>query len=150
MVNKRIYVDMDGVICDYYTAYQIVKKERPEIQHPQSLYGFFIGLKSIPYSIDMVQYLSKKYDLWFLSKPSVYNINSYSEKALWIYNNFGFELQKRLILSSDKSLLKGDYLIDDQTNANQDKFEGEHILFGSPKFPNWIEVVKYLDNINKI
>lgn len=47
-------------------------------------------------------------------------------------------------MSHDKSLLKGDYLIDDGDNANQNKFEGELIKFGSDKFPNWQVVLDYL------
>lgn len=47
-------------------------------------------------------------------------------------------------MSPDKSLLKGDYLIDDQGNAGQENFEGEWIHFKTEKFPDWKSVVDYL------
>lgn len=51
---------------------------------------------------------------------------------------------KRLILSHHKNLNKGDYLIDDRTKNGVDKFEGEHIHFGTEKFLNWNDVTNYL------
>ena len=47
-------------------------------------------------------------------------------------------------MCGDKSLLKGDYLIDDMNTDKQSEFEGEWIEFGSNKFPNWKTVVDYL------
>lgn len=41
------------------------------------------------------------------------NLHSYTEKAQWIQKYFGTEGLKRLILFGNKSLVKGDYLIDD-------------------------------------
>ena len=45
----------------------------------------------------------------------------------------------------DKSLLKGDFLIDDTLEYGQTEFEGELLHFGSGnKFPDWKTVVDYL------
>ena len=44
----------------------------------------------------------------------------------------------------NKHLNKGDYLIDDRTANGADRFEGEHIQFGTDKFPNWAVVLDYL------
>lgn len=53
---------------------------------------------------------------------------------------------KKLIISPNKSLLKGQYLIDDQASGKgQDAFEGELIHFGSKEFPNWAKVREYLE-----
>ncbi len=49
-------------------------------------------------------------------------------------------------MSGDKSLLKGDYLIDDMNTDKQSEFEGEWIEFGSFKFPDWNSVINYLLN----
>ncbi len=51
---------------------------------------------------------------------------------------------KKLILSHNKGLLKGDFLIDDRTVNGVSEFEGEHIHFGSENFPNWESVIKYM------
>ena len=54
------------------------------------------------------------------------------------------EAYKRLIFSHHKNLNKGDYIIDDRTKRGVDKFDGEHIHFGTEKFPDWDTVIKYL------
>ena len=50
----------------------------------------------------------------------------------------------QLILSHNKNLNIGDYLIDDRTANGAAQFMGEHIHFGSEKFPNWNSVLDYL------
>lgn len=51
---------------------------------------------------------------------------------------------KRLILTHHKNLNKGDFLIDDRDKNGAKDFEGEHIWFGKPEFPDWKTVVDYL------
>lgn len=141
---KRVYVDLDGVLCDFYGAAKKALLENPTQKYPQSQWGFFLKLKEIPDAIDSVKKLSINYDVWILTRPSFRNVNCYTEKAQWIWDHLGYEFLEKTIFSGDKSLLKGDYLIDDQNNANQDKFSGEWIHFGSEKFPDWNSVKKYL------
>jgi 5'-nucleotidase len=141
---KRIYIDMDGVLAKFLKRQLEVKRKFPNLQYPQSQYGFFSRLEPIENAIESVIELNKHYDVWFLTRPSFNNIHCYSEKAEWILNYFGFDLLQKLIICGDKSLVKGDYLIDDSTIHGQTEFEGELILFGSDKFKDWIEVKKYL------
>jgi len=56
----------------------------------------------------------------------------------------GKNAYKRLILSHNKHLNIGDYLIDDRTANGAGQFRGEHIHFGSEKFPDWKAVLSYL------
>ncbi len=51
---------------------------------------------------------------------------------------------KRLILTHHKELNKGDFLIDDRDANGAGSFEGEHIWFSSPRFPDWKTVIEYL------
>ena len=56
------------------------------------------------------------------------------------------DMVERLIISPNKSLLKGDYLIDDNyTGRFQNEFEGEFIHFGTSEYPDWKSVRKYLN-----
>jgi 5'(3')-deoxyribonucleotidase len=89
--------------------------------------------------------LMTKYDVWNHTRPSIKNTNSYTEKAEWIKKYFGEDMLFKLILCPDKSLVKGDFLIDDDHRHGQTEFEGEHIHFGKDeKFMNWSQVVDYL------
>ena len=49
-----------------------------------------------------------------------------------------------MILSHHKHLNVGEFLIDDRLKNGVDKFQGEHIHFGTTDFPDWKSVVKYL------
>jgi 5'(3')-deoxyribonucleotidase len=66
----------------------------------------------------------------------------------WIKRHFGEDegsvFYKRLIISHHKNLNKGDYLVDDRKKNGAGDFEGELILFGSERFPDWGAVTEYL------
>lgn len=141
---------MDGVLCDYYTAYMDQLSETNPF--PQSRIDFFRNLDPITGSIKAYNTLCKYYDVWILTRPSVKNPLCYTEKRIWVENHLGEEACEKLIICTDKSLLKGDYLIDDMPRDNVGNvlnFEGEFIHFNTEKFPNWFSVLEYL-NCNEI
>jgi len=144
-IMKRIYVDMDDVLCDFMKAYQESKNKNPELKFPQSQLGFFVNLEPIKGAIESVNKLRKDFDVYILTAPSNRNPHSYTEKRLWIEMYFGYEFTERLIISSNKSLLIGDYLIDDYADGKgQESFQGELIQFATEKYPNWQSVINYL------
>jgi 5'(3')-deoxyribonucleotidase len=144
MRKPRLYIDMDGVLCNFFKAALEALRKNPEQKYPQSQWGFFLKLEEIPGAIEAVNKLNEKYDIWILTRPSFHNVNCFTEKAQWIWDHLGFDMVKKTIMAGDKSLLKGDYLIDDTNTAGQSDFEGEWIHFGSEKFQNWNDVLKYL------
>ena len=145
MKNRlRIYIDMDGTICDYITPYKMNLKNNPNQTFPQSQYGFFIKLQPIDNAIHAINVLKKYHDVWILTRPSTKNLNSYSEKAYWVLENLGQDMLDKTIFSCDKSLLIGDILIDDENNANQDKFNGRWIQYGTDKYKNWVDIMNEL------
>jgi len=146
MKRKIIYVDMDGVTCNFDKASRKAIIENPSQRYPQSQWGFFLKLEEIPGAIEGIRKLQERYDVWILTRPSFKNVNCFTEKAQWILDHFDFNLLEKTIMCGDKSLLKGDYLIDDRNTDNQSEFEGEWIEFGNYKFPDWENVVNYLIN----
>lgn len=144
---KRIYIDMDGVLCDFRSAYFQAKQDHPEIEFPQSIPGIFENLEPIPDAIEAVEHLRSVADVYILSAPSTRNPSCYTEKRIWVEKYFGYEFTKRLILATNKSLMIGDYLIDDYgSGKGQDGFQGELIHFASEAFPDWQAVLDYLDH----
>lgn len=144
---KRIYVDMDETLCNFrkgVTDNILAPANKTEEQFPQSRLGFFLLLEPIEGAIEAMNKLQKKYDVWILTRPSFYNLHCYTEKAIWVRKHLGYEMQKKLILAGDKSLLIGDYLIDDTDKDGQDKFVGKLMLFGSETYPNWEVVLNEL------
>jgi 5'(3')-deoxyribonucleotidase len=61
-----------------------------------------------------------------------------------VENHLGELAFKRLILSHNKGLFTGRALIDDRLRNGVDHFKGEHIHFGTEKFPDWDSVLDYL------
>ena len=144
---KIVYIDMDDTLCDFDTAFKRSKLEHPDITWPQSRHGFFLNLQPIDGAIEAVNELivSNKYDPYILSSPSVRNPTCYAEKRVWIENYFGLEFCKKLILSPNKGLNHGEYLIDDNVEGKgQDAFKGELIHFGGDEYPTWEHVISYL------
>ncbi len=153
MNNKdiRIYIDMDNVLCDYQKAHNESIKRQPEIIYPQSQYGFFRDLEPIKSALMGFTVLSKHFDVWILTAPSVQNPMCYSEKREWVEKYLGFETAKKLIISPDKSLLIGDYLIDDieEGRAKQNLFKGVQLVFGNEEYPNWTSIINYFKQYYK-
>ena len=142
--KKIVYVDLDGVLADFITAFVRERELNPEQPYPQSQYGFFMNLEPIKDSIESFKMLEEHFDMWILTRPSVQNPLCYTEKAIWVREKLGLDIQRKTIMCCDKSLLKGDFLIDDTTDYGQTDFEGRFIHFVTDKFPDWKTVVNYL------
>ena len=82
--QKLLYVDMDDVLCDYTSAYNTIKAQRPDIEFPQSLPGFFENLEPMDNAVLSFLDLAKRFDIHILSAPSVFNPLCYTE------NEFGW------------------------------------------------------------
>ena len=132
---------MDDTLCDFIGPF---KSGEYQMKFPQSKIGFFLDLKPLNFSIEGIKTLQTKYDVWILTRPSIKNTHCYTEKAEWIKKYFGEDMLNKMILCPDKSLVKGDFLIDDDIKHGQPEFEGEWLHFATDKFPNWKSVVEYL------
>ena len=149
MVNKKIiYVDMDHTLCDFSTSYLKYKKDFPDIEYPHSLPGFFSGLAPMPNAIEVFQWLANlnNVDLYILTAPSVRNPSSYTEKRLWVEEHLGMESAYKLIISPNKGLNLGHYLIDDHIEGKgQENFQGKLLQFGSSEYSDWKSIRKYFE-----
>ena len=145
MKNKKtVLIDMDGVLCDFYNAAREEIIRNPKQPFPQGRWGFFLKLKPIKDAIESYKLLDEHFDVCILTRASHMNVNCYTEKAQWIWDQLGLKVLEKAIFSGNKARIYGDYLIDDQDNANQSNFKGEWIKFGSEKFPDWKTVVDYI------
>lgn len=145
---KLLYIDLDGVVADFVTAMNTdsLRKDIRYAHDPASIPGIFRHLKPIDAAIKSVEILleSPKYDVYFLSTAPWNNPSAWTDKRLWIEEQFGNEINRRLILTHRKDLVIGDILIDDRPNNGAKNFQGEWIHFGSKDFPDWNSIIKYL------
>ena len=134
--TKTLYIDMDGVLVDLQSNLDKQGWHQNVFKDPPPIYGAVEAFTKLCQS--------DKYDVYILS-TAPWNIpNSWTQKRLWVQKYLGKIVYKRLILCNHKNLLRGDILIDDRTANGAGEFEGELIQFGTEKFPNWEQTLKYL------
>jgi len=146
MNPKILYFDMDNVLVDFPSGIaQLTPDTQKEYEgRLDEVPGIFALMTPLEGAIDAFETLSKKYDSYILSTAPWENSSAWKDKNEWVKKYLGKSAHKRLILSHHKNLNKGDYLIDDRTANGAGEFEGEHIQFGSDKFPDWESVLEYL------
>ena len=139
LIKPTAYCDMDDTLCDFEGACREHIQRVPIIGIPWCKMDFFRKLEPIEGAIEGINKLSEYYDVWILTKPSVNNPMSYTEKRLWVEDHLGFDWCNKLIICPDKSLMKGHLLIDDRPWP---MFEGYQLKFGSILTPNWEVALK--------
>lgn len=151
MKRPKVYIDMDDTAVDYSTQLSVYAHKYPQYSYPQSIIGFFSNMKPKTGFMEAWKTLSEHYEMRFLTRPSIFNINSYSEKAQWVLDNMGYKegvyVLERLVLACNKEEVgsEEDYLVDDWDVHGQREFRGEFLHFGqNGNYKTWPEVVEYL------
>lgn len=137
---------MDNVLVDFLSGMESRSAETLKEYEGRidEIPGIFSQMRPMPGAIEAMHRLQDKYDLYILSTAPWLNASAWADKLLWVRERLNDVFYKRIILSHHKDLLKGDYLIDDSSKNGADRFEGERIVFGSAKFPDWESVTNYL------
>jgi 5'-nucleotidase len=145
-IDKILYVDMDNVLVDFPSAFPFVNKDLLEeyVDNKDDIPGIFSLMEPLDGAIDAYQKLSTKFDTYILSTAPWGNPSAWSDKVVWVKKHLGESAHKRLILSHNKDLNRGEYLIDDRLKNGAAEFKGEHIHFGREPFPDWHAVLAYL------
>ena len=145
-MKRILYVDMDNVLVDFPSgisriSIELQSKYEDRLDEVPDIFSLMDPLEG---AIDSYKRLSEKFDTYILSTAPWKNSSAWSDKNEWVKKYLGDVAYKRLILSHHKNLNYGDYLIDDRLANGANLFKGEHIHFGSDKFPDWESVCSYL------
>lgn len=145
-MKKILYFDMDNVLVDFDSGLKQYHDTTLKLYEGRydEIPDIFSKMKPIQGVIEAFEILSEKYDCYILSTAPWNNYTAWCDKLIWVKAYLGDKAEKRLILSHNKHLNIGDYLIDDRIKNGVDRFTGEHIHFGTEKFPNWKSVLNYL------
>jgi 5'(3')-deoxyribonucleotidase len=91
---------------------------------------FFAVLQVMPHSQRVLQRLQSRYEV-YIATAAMEVPSSFNAKFHWLREHFPFIPTSHIVFCGNKSILRGDYLIDD--NPRQLRlFRGEGILFSSP------------------
>jgi 5'-nucleotidase len=140
-----VYVDMDNVLVDFESGIEKLNLD-PNMSDLDEVDGIFSQMIPLKRAIEGYNRLVELgYDVYILSTAPWKNPSAWSDKLIWVKEYIGENAKKRLILSHNKNLNKGDFLIDDRLANGAGEFEGKLIRFGSDEFPNWEVVIGYFD-----
>lgn len=145
-MNKLLYADMDNVLVDFPSgvarlAPALVREYEGRLDEVP---GIFALMDPLPGAVEAFGTLARRFDTYVLSTAPWENPSAWSDKLLWVKRHLGQSAYKRLILTHHKDLNRGDFLVDDRTQNGVERFRGEHIHFGTERFPDWAAVTEYL------
>jgi 5'-nucleotidase len=158
--NLVVLVDMDGVLVNFTDGWlkewNTVNSDRPiaqdipwthfyaeeafkhlgiaensEIEALMHRPGFFRDLEPMPGAIDSIkQMVACGIDVFICTAPLT-NSNCFSEKAEWVEHYLGKEWLRKLIVTKDKTVIHGHYLIDDKPEISglYEEPSWEHVLY---------------------
>lgn len=96
----------------YLTDHIQDKAQRRMLRNHVENTPFFRNLEPIEGAIDGINKLAESCEVWICSKPLEVNVTCMNDKHDWVKKHLP-KFTDRLILAGDKSLVKGDILLDD-------------------------------------
>ncbi len=161
-MKKNILIDLDMTITDLHSTFMSIwekkypKRKTIKIQdrkhfkitdeYPEKYKddikkiinepSFFKNMIAIENAIECVKYLAKNHEVIICTSP-IQTPGCHSAKWDWVLENLGEALAKSMVIVKDKTLIRGDYLIDDN-----------HEISGIYK-PSWKQIV-YKQGYNSI
>lgn len=140
-----VYIDMDGVLCNFDKRQEELVSLGLNKFKAQNHEQTFKDLEPMPGAIEAWNLLQEKYETYVLSTAMWSNVHAWTDKRVWVEKYLGKSANKKLILSHNKGLLRGDFLIDDRVANGVADFQGLHIHFGTDQFPDWHSVLRFLN-----
>jgi 5'-nucleotidase len=160
----EILVDMDGVLADfdgsiksiwkrfhpnkslvdiynrktYYLADSMPESSKNLVSEIYTSQNFFLFLPIIDGSKEALEYLiSHGHTVRICTSPIKEYRHCVSEKFAWVERHLGEEWIKRLIITKDKTFVRGDILIDDKPQIKGELTPTwEHIIFDNGRAYN--------------
>ena len=167
----RIAIDMDEVIADAVAEHlrrynqhfneqltkddlqgrwiwDVVARDRHDmLERTLRSEDFFADLAVFPHAQRVLERLSRHYEV-FIATAAMEVPTSFTAKFHWLARHFPFIQPSHIVFCGDKSVLRADFLIDDNPRQLR-RFEGEGILYTSPsnlsitefrRVNNWLDV----------
>jgi 5'(3')-deoxyribonucleotidase len=172
-VLKRICIDMDEVMADAVTEHLArYNQDHDDTITKEDLKGkwlwdvvsvdrhaalesylrsddFFDVLQVMEDSQRVIEALQERYEV-FIATAAMEVPTSFTSKFRWLQKHFPFVPASHVVFCGTKSILRADYLIDDNPRQLK-RFDGEGILYTSPhnihikgfrRVQNWLDVEK--------
>ena len=155
---RRLYPDRPFVPLaqrnSFYLTHQYPTTYRRDVMAILEAPGFFANLPPIEGALAAVAALEQHdVELFICTSPLYAYEYCVTEKYGWIERHLGGRWVERLILTSDKTMVRGDILLDDKPQVmGVARPEWEHVIYDWPQnrselgkrrltWANWVEVL---------
>lgn len=160
-----VMADATGQLLNFYEKEFGIRVHRDSLNHQDEGHGFpghHAIVKQFPYqpsffrtmklhenSYEVLRELNDKYELFIVSAALEFP-QSLTEKLEWLQEHFSFLSWKQIVFCGSKTIVHGDYMIDDLPR-NLEHFNGEKFIFTAPhnlhyhhfnRLNNWKEVAE--------
>lgn len=173
----RIIIDMDEVLANTYAEFgkryterfgRIVSDEElvgkkyydlpgaADLRNEMLKPGFFRNLPVMENAQEVVRELYEQHEVYIVTTATEFK-HSMLDKWEWLEEHFSFIHHQRYVFCGNKSIVHGDYMIDDKVK-NIAPFNGTGLLFDSPhnvhdegyhRVANWLEVREYFQMLTR-
>lgn len=147
--QKIVYFDMDNTLVNFESGLNQIPSAVKELYGDEldNVPKVFSLMKPIKEMVDLYNEMAEdeRFDCYILSTAPWDNPTAASDKVAWVKKYLPKNGYKRLILSHNKHLNIGDYLIDDRTANGAGEFTGELIQYGTKKYPTAQSIKTYLN-----
>lgn len=181
-MKKIVLIDMDGPLADFESGFlaawqktfpnefflpverrttRYVNQEYParldeKIESVKNAEGFFTGLPPLEAGVRAAREMSRLGFTVFICTNAIYKSKTcLTEKKYWLEKYLGPDFAKNAIFTKDKTVIRGQYLIDDALEITGEVTpEWSHIIFDQPfnkavtdwprikiDWSNWKEVI---------
>lgn len=140
MRKQILLLDQDNVLADWRGYFDSQIEERfgitpivakqfkmldnypPEhhdkVQQVLDLPDFYLNLEVIPGAVDAINYLNERFDVFICTSPYTTTLGSVSHKYEWVTKHLGPEWVNQVIITKDKTLVRGVALVDDKPTVD--------------------------------
>ena len=150
LASPIVLLDMDGCVVDWDAGFLKVWANRSPVDRSKSYAmekcvpsaymeqackvfhseDFFLSLPPMAGAVEAVKDMAARgYRVFFCTSPVVTSNHCAGEKFEWVRQHFGTEWVSRIILTSDKTTVRGDVLIDDKPKIS------------GTQHPTWVQLM---------
>ena len=118
----------------FYVRDDYPKELRDKVESIYFAPKFYLNLPPVSGSLEALKILVELgYDVRICTSPLSHYENCVLEKYQWVERHLGGDFTKRIVLSKDKTIVRGKFLIDkNPAIEGEETAEWEHILYDCP------------------
>ena len=144
-----LFIALDDTLSDNKNGWRKFTEEQRQTYEGrlQDMPGFFEALEPLSSAVKAFYKLTETYDVYVVSSVPPTNPLALTEKRKWVEQWLGVPAYGRLIITNQKHLLYGDYLIDAHQSEGASNFMGTFLHFGEDPYKTWEDVLEFFSRL---